>query len=112
MTSATAGHSHRAARMTTVLLAAVIVALLAFMGVSSALAGGTLTAGELWAAVSLLTIVLVTAVVGLVVAGHQPRNPIGWLLAGDAVFILLSVASGSYANLDAPRSETVPSTFE
>jgi hypothetical protein len=41
----------------------------------------------------------VTAVVGLVVAGHQPRNPIGWLLAGEAVFILLSVAGGGYANL-------------
>ena len=47
----------------------------------------------------MLTIILVTAVVGLVVAGHQPRNPIGWLLAGEAVFILLSVAGGAYANL-------------
>jgi hypothetical protein len=85
--------------MTTVPLAAVIVALLAFIGLSSALTGGTFTAGKLWPAVSLLTIVLVTAVVGLVVAGHQPRNPIGWLLAGEAVFILLSVAGGAYANL-------------
>lgn len=47
----------------------------------------------------MLTIVLVTGVVGLVVAGHQPRNPIGWLLAGEAVFMLLSVAGGGYANL-------------
>jgi hypothetical protein len=98
MTSAAAGRSRRAARMTTVLLAAVMVALLAFMGVSSALTG-TVTAGKLWQAAGLLTIVLVTAVVGLVVAGHQPRNPIGWLLAGEAVFMLLSVAGGGYANL-------------
>ena len=47
----------------------------------------------------LVTIVLVTAAVGLVVAGHQPRNPIGWLLAGEAVFMLLSVAAGAYADL-------------
>lgn len=47
MTSAAAGRSRRAARMTTVLLAAVMVALLAFMGVLSALTG-TLTAGKLW----------------------------------------------------------------
>jgi hypothetical protein len=85
-------------RMIVMLLAALIVALLAFMGVSSALIR-TLAPGNLWAAASLLTIVLVTAVVGLVVASHQPCNPIGWLLAGEAVFILLSVASGAYANL-------------
>ncbi|HYB16438.1 MAG TPA: hypothetical protein VEF71_13345 [Streptosporangiaceae bacterium] len=84
--------------MAAVLLAAVMVELLAFMGVSGALTG-TVTAGKLWARLSLLTIVLVTAVVGLVVASHQPRNPIGWLLAGEAVFILLSVASGAYANM-------------
>ena len=98
MTSPAAGRSRRAARMTTVLLAAVMVALLAFMGVLSAL-NGTVTAGKLWQAASVLTIVLVTGVVGLMVAGHQPRNPIGWLLAGEAVFMLLSVAGGGYANL-------------
>jgi hypothetical protein len=98
MTSSTAGRSRRTVRMITVLLAAVIVALLAFLVVSGVLAGA-LTLGKLWAALSLLTIVLVTGVVGLVVAGHQPRNPIGWLLAGEAVFILLSVAGGAYANL-------------
>jgi hypothetical protein len=98
MTSATAGRSRGTARMTTVLLAVAIVALLAFLGVSGTLVGRQ-PPGSLWAALSLLTIVLVTAVVGLVVAGHQPRNPIGWLLAGEAVFILLSIAGGSYANL-------------
>ena len=85
-------------RMIVVLLAAMMVAVLAFMGVSSALAG-TLASSGLWPAVSLLTIVLATAVVGLVVASHQPSNPIGWLLAGEAVFLLLSVGGGGYANL-------------
>jgi hypothetical protein len=79
------------------LLAAVLMALLAFLGITAVL-GGAETAGSLWPALSLLTIVLVTAVVGLVVAGHQPRNPIGWVLAGEAVFMLLSVASGNYAS--------------
>jgi hypothetical protein len=98
MIRVTAGRWRLTPRMIVVLLAAVMVALLAFMIISGALTGAP-TLGKVWAAVSLLTIVLVTGVVGLVVAGHQPRNPIGWLLAGEAVFILLSVAGGSYANL-------------
>jgi hypothetical protein len=85
--------------MIVALLAAVIVALLVFMGVSAALTGGAGSSGKLGQAASLLTIILVTAVVGLVVAVHQPRNPIGWLLAGEAVFIMLSVAGGSWADL-------------
>ena len=86
------------ARRGIVLLAAVMVALLACIVVSSAM-GGSQTQGQVWPALSLLTIVLVTAVVGLVVAGHQPRNPIGWLLAGEAAFMLLSVAGGGFASL-------------
>jgi hypothetical protein len=86
-------------RMIVALLAAVMAALIAFMGVAGALTGGALTTSKLWQAASLVTIVLVIAVVGLVVAVHQPRNPIGWLLAGEAVFIMLSVAGGGCANL-------------
>src|ERR1700761_3758731 len=89
--------SGRAARIT-VPLAAVMVALLVFLIVTAPLTG-TVTLGKVWAALSLLTIVMVTGVVGLVVAGHQPRNPIGWLLAGEAVFLLLSLAGGNYAGL-------------
>jgi hypothetical protein len=85
-------------RLRVTLLAAVLAALVAFLGVTAA-AGGSVTAGQIWPALSLLTIVVVTAVVGLVVAGHQPRNPIGWLLAGEAIFMLLSVAGGNYASL-------------
>jgi hypothetical protein len=98
MTPVTAGRWRRTPQAIVVVLAAVMVALLAFLGVSGALTGAV-TGGQVWGAVSLLTIVLVTGVVGLVVAGHQPRNPIGWLLASEAVFMLLSVAGGSYANL-------------
>jgi hypothetical protein len=93
-----AGRAGLTPRMITVTLAALIVALLVFMGVAGGLIGG-LALSKLWSAAGLLTIVLVTAAVGLVVAGHQPRNPIGWLLAGEAVFMLLSVAAGAYADL-------------
>jgi len=98
MSLITAGRARVTPRMITVTLAALIVALLAFMGVSGGLIGG-LALSKLWSAAGLLTIVLVTAAVGLVVAGHQPRNPIGWLLAGEAMFMLLSVAAGAYADL-------------
>lgn len=93
-----AGRVRLTPRMITVTLAGLIVVLLAFMGVSGGLTG-TLTLSKLWSAAGLLTIILVTAAVGLVVAGHQPRNPIGWLLAGEAAFMLLSVAAGNYADL-------------
>ncbi len=85
-------------RRTTAVLAGVMVALLGFLFVSGAVTG-TLTVDHIWSAAGLLVIILVTAVVGIVVAGHQPRNPIGWLLAGESMFMLLSVAAGNYANL-------------
>jgi hypothetical protein len=85
-------------RTTTVVLTGVIVALLVFLAVSGALTG-TLTPSKLWSVAGLLVVILVTAAVGIVVAGHQPRNPIGWLLAGESVFMLVSIAAGAYANL-------------
>jgi hypothetical protein len=84
--------------MTVVMLAAVIVALLAFIAASSALTG-TFSAVKLWSAAGLMTIILVTGAVGLVVAGHQPRNPIGWLLAGESVFMLANIAAGAWAQM-------------
>jgi hypothetical protein len=86
--------------MITVLVVAMValVALVAFIVVTVPVSG-PVTLSKVGQALALLIIVLVTAIVGLVVAGHQPRNPIGWVLAGESVFILLSVAAGSYANL-------------
>ena len=55
------------------------------------------TGGQLWPAVSLLTIVLVTAVVGLIVARRQPGNPIGWLLLVIPAGVLLGLDAGPYA---------------
>ncbi len=98
MTSVTAGRPRLSPWLATVTLTGVIVALLAFIGVSAGLTGGP-TLSKLWSAAGLLVIILVTAAVGLVVIGHQPRNPIGWLLAGESVFMLLSIAAGAYASL-------------
>jgi len=86
------------ARLATIVLAAVIVALLSFI-VLSAVLDGTFSAAHLWSATSLLVIILVTAAVGLVVVRHQPRNPIGWLLAGEAIFMLANIAAGGYVQL-------------
>jgi hypothetical protein len=82
----------------TVVPAAVIVALTAFI-VLSAVLTGTFSAVHLWSAAGLIVIIVVTAAVGLVVVRHQPRNPIGWLLAGEAIFMLANIGAGSYAQL-------------
>jgi len=82
----------------TVVPAAVIVALTAFI-VLSAVLTGTFSAIHLWSAAGLIVIIVVTAAVGLVVVRHQPRNPIGWLLAGEAIFMLANIGAGSYAQL-------------
>jgi hypothetical protein len=84
--------------LTAVALAAVIAALTAFI-VLSALLTSTFSAAHLWSAAGLLVIIVVTAAVGLVVVRHQPGNPIGWLLAGEAIFMLLNIAAGAYAQL-------------
>ena len=43
--------------------------------------------------------VLISAVVGVVVAYHRPRNPVGWILACSMLLIVLSVDAGYYAVL-------------
>ena len=48
--------------------------------------------------VALLTVVL--AGVGLVVAWHQPRNPLGWLLLGAGVFLTLNSVASSLEVVD------------
>lgn len=62
--------------------------------------------------------IVLGALVGLVIAWHQPRHPMGWVLPGVAGFFsLLGVASG-YLTLDYGRhhgtwpSEPSPSALE
>ena len=52
---------------------------------------------------------LAFAVVGVVVAWHQPGNPIGWALLGVGLFFTLSGASGVYTVFDyRARQGTLP----
>jgi hypothetical protein len=83
-------------RVAAATLAGTIVVLLGLLFLGAVMAGG-LALSKVTAASGLLFIILVTAVVGVVVVRHQPRNPIGWLLAGEAVFMLLSIDAGGWA---------------
>jgi hypothetical protein len=46
-----------------------------------------------------LTIPLIYAAVGVVVARHQPRNPVGWILIFFIVLLLIPLNAGYYAVL-------------
>ena len=43
--------------------------------------------------------VLISGVVGVVIAYHRPRNPVGWILACSMLLLVLSVDAGYYAVL-------------
>ena len=98
MTAPAPARFRRTSQVITAMLAAVVVALVGVLFLGAALAG-QLSLRSFWSASGVLVIVLVAAVVGLVVARHQPHNPIGWLLAGESVFILLVVVAGFCADL-------------
>jgi hypothetical protein len=81
-----------------VALAAILAILVGLLFLSAALTG-RFSLTSFWGAASVLVIIIVNAVVGLLVARHQPANPIGWLLTGESVFLLLSILSGFYADI-------------
>jgi hypothetical protein len=87
------------ARATATALGALVLVLLAAYVPLSAVAH-QLTASEVWSASSTLVIGVACAGVGVVVAWHQPRNPLGWLFLGIAACFLLSTDSGLYAVAD------------
>jgi len=74
------------------------VILLGFLVLTAPLSG-QLSLGHFWSAAGLLTVIVVIAAVGLIVVAHQPRNPVGWLLCGEAVLILVSIDAGAGASL-------------
>ena len=80
-------------------LAAGVPALIAALPVLGLLTGQThrLDVSTLKTVSGVLVVILVVGAVGLVVARHQPRNPIGWLLLGAANWIPLSILAGAYA---------------
>ena len=72
----------------------VVMPLAAFAPLSVAARQPTLS--DAWAALTLV-IVIACAGVGALIAGHQPRNPIGWLRLGIGACFMLSTDSGLYA---------------
>jgi hypothetical protein len=72
-----------------------IVAMLASLGVISAL-----THQFRLSDLGLAAVYLSFAVVGVIVAWHQPRNPMGWVLLGVTFFFFLENLASSYAYLD------------
>jgi hypothetical protein len=79
---------------TALVVGVLLLLIVALAGVISAASGQPLSGG----AVTLLY--LAFAVVGVVVAWHQPGNPIGWLLLGVAFFFTASGTAGVYTVAD------------
>jgi hypothetical protein len=83
-----------ASPVTALILGVIVIVLTAAAGVLSGLAH-QLTIGGIGAAAGLL----VFGLTGVVVAYHQPRNPVGWILIFFALLFLLGTAAQAYAVL-------------
>jgi hypothetical protein len=75
-----------------------MVVLLGILALEGAL-GRKLTLHDVGPAVSLITLIVVIGAVGLVVARHQPGNPIGWLMTAEALLTLVTISASSYTTL-------------
>ena len=73
-----------------------IVVMLASAGLLSSVAHQKLTFHDL----GQVAVFLSFATVGVIVAWHQPRNPMGWVLLGVTFFFFLDDLAATYAYLD------------
>ncbi len=90
---------------TALILGGLMLALVALAGVLEAVAHQRILSGDN----AVVLLYLAFAVVGVVVAWHQPGNPIGWALLGVGLFFTLSGASGVYTVFDyRARQGTLP----
>ncbi|HEV3290831.1 MAG TPA: hypothetical protein VG123_17750 [Streptosporangiaceae bacterium] len=80
---------------TALALGGLLLMMVALAGVIGAAVGRGLLSGS----ASILLFVAFGAV-GVVVAWHQPRNPVGWVLLGVAFFFTLSALAGLYTVFD------------
>ena len=96
--TATAASPRPPVPVAVVALAATVTILVGALFLGAAVTG-RFSLASFWGATSVLVIIIVNAAVGLLVARHQPANPIGWLLTGESVFLLLSILSGVYADM-------------
>jgi hypothetical protein len=91
------GRRLRAATPATALaLGALIVVMLAGLGV----AGPAEHRGLQLSRLGEIVLFLGFGLVGVIVAWHQPRNPMGWVLIGVTFFLVLSSLSSAYAYVD------------
>jgi len=80
---------------TALVVAALILMMLACVAVIQSAAHQTKLSG-----LGLVALYLSFGLVGVVVAWHQPRNPMGWVLLGITFFFLLDGLGSGYAYLD------------
>ena len=82
MTTKAAGRPRPGVPVAAAALAGLVVALVGLLFIAAAVTG-RMSLASFWAAAGVLVIIVVTAAVGLLVARHQPANPIGarlWLI--------------------------------
>ena len=93
-----AGRMKLASPRTAAAAGLLILVLIAALPAMALLTGQThqLDASSLKGVSGVLVVILAIGAVGLVVARHQPANPIGWLLLGAAGWIPLTIVAGSY----------------
>jgi hypothetical protein len=91
------GRRLRAATPATALaVGALIVVMLAGLGV----AGAAEHRGPQLSRLGEIVLFLGFGLVGVIVAWHQPRNPMGWVLIGVTFFLVLSSLGSAYADVD------------
>jgi len=93
------GRPRRVPRLTAAAAGGLVVLLTGAVIAQAALTR-QLSAGSFRAGSVLILAIWVIAAVGLVVAWHQPGNPVGWLLLAAPVGLLLTLASDSYVTAE------------
>jgi hypothetical protein len=89
------GRLRLASPLTALLLGGLVLALLAAT-LPVAVANHIFTVND----VPNLVLIVATVAVGVVVARHQPFNPMGWLLLGTGGFLMMSVVGTAWLTLD------------
>jgi hypothetical protein len=97
----------RATRLTTLALTGLILLLTAIVVTQTAVSR-QVSSISLNQGIGLVLTLWVIAAVGLVVAWHQPGNPIGWLLLAVPACLLLTLASDGYVQNYRPGRHALP----
>ena len=77
-----------------ILACSVLATLIGTLVVPSGVSGSV---GDVLAGLALLSMIVATAVVGFLIAWHQPRNPIGWLLLCASLLYPIGLNAADYS---------------